>query len=109
MNSYQHPDVHRPWSEWSETQKLHVATPYSNPFRWRTRRELLNDFRRHMAQSPNVVLHVGELAYGDRPFEVTGQDPNDVQMRTGHELFSKENIINLAVQRFPPDWQYGAY
>ncbi len=105
----QHPDVHRPWAAWSEAQTLHVASPYSNPFRWRTRRDLLNDFRRHMACSPNVVLHVGELAYGNRPFEVTGADPNDVQMRTAYELFHKENIINLTVEKFPPDWQYGAY
>jgi len=68
----------------------------------------MNDFREHMRASANVVLHVGELAYGDRPFEVTGEDRNDVQLRTSHELWHKENILNLAVQRFPPDWRYGA-
>src|SRR5438046_545106 len=61
-----------------------------------------------MRASANVVLHVGELAYGDRPFEVTGDDPNDVQLRTAHELWHKENILNLVVQRFPPGWRYGA-
>jgi len=104
-----HPNVHRPWSQWSEEQKLHVATCYSNPFRWRTRRELADDFRRHMEQSPNVMLHFGELAYGERPFEVTGEDPRDVQLRTHHELFHKENILNAVIRRFPPDWQYGAW
>jgi hypothetical protein len=104
-----HPDVHPPWSEWSENQTLHVATAYSNPYRWWTRRVLMNDFRRHMAESPNVDLYVGELAYGDRPFEVTGGHANDVQLRTAHELWHKENILNVAVSRFPPAWQYGAY
>jgi hypothetical protein len=104
-----HPDVHRPWSNWSESETLHVATCYSNPFRWRTRRELANDFRRHMATSPNVKLHFGELAYGDRPHEVTGEDPLDVQLRTQAELFHKENILNAVIKRFPADWKYGAW
>jgi hypothetical protein len=55
-----------------------------------------------------VVLHIGELAYGDRPFEMTGDDPNHVRLRTSHELWHKENILNLVVQRFPHDWRYGA-
>jgi hypothetical protein len=104
-----HPDVHQPWSQWSETETLHVATCYSNPFRWRTRRELANDFRRHMGATPNVKLYFGELAYGERPHEVTGQDSLDVQLRTGHELFHKENILNAVIQRFPADWKYGAW
>ncbi len=68
----------------------------------------MNDFRHHMNTSPNVVLHAGELAYGDRPFEVTGNDPNDVQLRTSHELWHKENILNTVIQRFPSGWKYGA-
>lgn len=103
----QHPDQHQPWSEWSEEQTLHVAVCYSNPFRWRTRRELANDCVRHLRGTPNVQLHVGELAYGDRPFEITV--PGDVQLRTQHELFHKENILNRVIQTFPADWKYGAY
>ena len=105
-----HPDVHRPWAEWSEEKVLHVASPYSNPFRWRTRRLLANDFRRHMLASKNVSLHLGELAYGERPFEVThkAQCSQDVQLRTPHELFHKENILNAIVKTFPADWKYGA-
>ena len=89
-----HPKVHAAWSEWSEQQTLHVATAYSNPFRWRTRRELVQDFRLHMSASPNVVLRIGELAYGDRPFDVTTADSLDVQLRTSAELWHKENILN---------------
>ena len=103
-----HPNVHTPWRPWSEAQTLHVAAAYINPVRWASRRELMNDFREHMSASANVTLHAGELAYGDRPFEVTGDDPNDVQLRTSHELWHKENVLNLVVQRFPSDWRYGA-
>ena len=110
-----HPNVHQPWSEWSEDQVLHVAIAYSNPFRWRTRRELANNMRHHMKVSPNVRLHFGELAYGDRPWEVTEpgthyQQHCDVQLRTSHELFHKENILNEVIRRsFPADWKYGCY
>ena len=59
---------------------------------------------------PNVKLYVVEIAYGDRPHEVTSPDnPNDLQLRTKSELFHKENLINLGVQRFPVDWKYGGY
>ena len=104
-----HPNVHQPWSAWSEEQTLHVACCYSNPFRWRTRRELLNNFRKVMEAQPNVCLHVGELAYGDRPFEITSPDnPLDVQFRTTHELFHKENVQREVIKHFPVGWKYGA-
>jgi hypothetical protein len=108
-HTLQHPNVHYGALEWSEAQTLHVACAYSNPCRWQTRRRLFDDFRRHMAASANVVLHVGEIAYGDRPFEVTSADhPLDLQFRTDHVLWHKENLLNLIVQRFPPGWRYGA-
>ena len=105
-----HPNVHREWSEWSEEQTLYVAVAYSNPFRWSTRRQLMNNIRLKLASQPNVVLYVGELAYGDRPFEVTdSEEPRHIQLRTRHELFHKENILNRVIQAFPPDWKYGAW
>src|SRR5207302_851584 len=51
-----------------------------------------------------------ELAYGDRPFEVTApDDPHAVQLRTTSELWHKENVLNRVVQSFPNGWKYGAY
>lgn len=109
-HSLRHPDVHYASQPWSELQTLHVATAYSNPKRFEARRKLFNIFRRHMHSAPNVELHVGELAYGDRPFEVTQPNhPGDVQLRTCHELWHKENVLNTVIGHFPSDWQYGAY
>lgn len=103
-----HPNVHQPWSEWSETQTLHLSISYSNPFRWRTRRELANNAIDHFRRHPNVVAHVVELAYGNRPFEVTSADnPNDLQLRTSHELFHKENLQKCGIRTFPAGWMYG--
>lgn len=110
MSVLRHPDVHRPWSQWSEDQTLHLAVAYSNPFRWRSRRELMNRFRDQMERQANVMLHVGELAYGDRPWEVTAADNSlDLQLRISDSpLFLKENILNLVIRRFPANWRYGA-
>lgn len=109
MDHLHHPDLNPAASAWAEQNVLHVASVYSNPFRWRTRRELANDFRRHISGMANTRLHMLELAYGDRPFEVTSaSNPHDIQLRTAHELFHKENCANIAVRSFPPDWRYGA-
>ncbi len=78
--------------------------------RWRRRRELFHDFRRHMERTANVRLHIVEVAFGDRPFEVTSsENPNDVQLRTSHTLWLKKNALNIGVQRLPSGWKYAAY
>lgn len=105
-----HPNVHRAFSQWSEEQTLHLAVMYSNPQRWPTRRELFQDFRKRFDNTPNVRLYVGEIAHGDRPFEVTcKENPLDFQFRTAHELWLKENVLNLIVQRMPEGAKYVGY
>ena len=109
-----HPDVHQPWAEWSEEQTLHLVLVYSNPLRWQTRRRLANDAIRHFLNCPNVRLYVVELAFDQRPFELTSDihaHPNLVclQVRTDCVLFHKESLINYAVRHFPSEWQYGGY
>lgn len=110
-----HPNVHQEWSAWSESETLHLVVPYSNPFRWRSRRHHVNDCIRHLSRCPNVKLYVVELAYGDRPHEITPLSHSDefaptfIQLRTDCEMFHKENLINIGVSRFPPGWKYGGY
>lgn len=105
-----HPNVHRAFSPWAEDQKLYVACAYTNPRRSRVMRNLLHDCRKRMEAAPNVEFYAGEVAYGDRPFEVTcAENPRDIQFRSSEELFHKENILNLVAQRFPQSAQYFAY
>ena len=109
-HGHPHPDFHPRGLKWAADQTLHIASAYTNPSRFHTRRRLMNNFRHVISGMPNVVLHVGEATYGDLPFEVT--DPNhpyDYQFRGKSVLWLKENILNLVVQKFPKDWKYGAY
>ena len=105
-----HPNGTNAHQHWSPEQTLHVAAVYTNSCRWKTRTNLFNTFRREFSQMPNVKLYVVEVAFGDRPFEVTSSsNPNDLQLRTQTELWLKENAINLMVSRFDNNWRYGAY
>lgn len=105
-----HPNGSVAHSNWAQDRTLHVAVAYCNPFRYRTRLHLFNDFRRHISSMPNVKLYVGELAYGERPFEATSANhPLDFQWRVNDVLWHKENILNRVIQHFDKDWQYGAY
>lgn len=106
--------IHRngsvPLGMWGQDQTLHVAVMYSNPCRWEQRRRLFNNFEQHVKCLPNIKLYICEVAYGDRPFEVTtADDPYDIQLRTREVLWHKENALNQAIERFEPGWEYGAY
>lgn len=90
---------------------LCIAAAYSNPQNWRSRRRLFHDFQEYMERLPNVRLFVGEVAYGNDPFQVTQRgNPNHLQLRAEQILWHKENILNLVIQkRFPKSWLYGGY
>ena len=88
---------------------LDVVAVISNPVRYRSRYDLYRAFERHVIAS-GARLTTVELAYGDRPFEVTtAGNPRHVQFRSRHELWHKENLVNLGVQRLPSDWQHVAW
>jgi hypothetical protein len=89
--------------------KLHVMAVISNPQRFRTRYDLYQQFAQHMAAS-GAVLWTVELAFGERSHAVTeAGNPRHLQLRTTHEYWHKESLINLGVQRLPADWQYLAW
>lgn len=95
-----HPNVHPAWSKWSEDQTLHVIAPYFNPFRFRTRRELFQNFAIQMEHAPNVAFWPIEIAFGARPHEVTDPtNPRHTQLRTNSVLWYKENQINIQMAK----------
>lgn len=90
---------------------LHVVSVISNPIRFRSRYRLYREFEKQMLETKNVRFYTVELAYGDRAFEVTNESsPNHLQLRTGQELWHKENMINLGVKHLlPREWKYMAW
>lgn len=60
--------------------------------------------------SYGINYHLVETAYGDRPFEMTeSSNPRHYQFRTSSEIWQKESMINLAIQRLPHSWKQVAW
>lgn len=93
-------------------EKLHVVTCISNPIRFKSRYSLYADFAKRVADA-GARLTTVEVAFGERPFEITDRsNPYHVQLRTRHELWHKENMLNIGIQnlhRVDQDWQYVAW
>ncbi len=88
---------------------LDVVAVVSNPVRFRSRNDLARAFFRHVEES-GARLTVVECAFGNRPFEVTSRlEPGHVQLRTAHELWNKESLVNAGIARLPRDWRYVAW
>jgi len=57
-----------------------------------------------------LPLYTVELAGADQEFRVTTKnDPFNIQLRSGHEIWHKENLINVALHRLPRHWDYVAW
>lgn len=86
--------------------RLYVVTMLENPLRWRSRYWNYNAFEA-MVERSSGVLYTAEIAFGDRHFEITSpQNPRHLQLRSYHEVWHKENALNLLIQRLPTDAQY---
>lgn len=93
--------------------KLHVCTAIINPQRFRSRYELFRGFE-HRVDTSSAVLHVVEVAFGGRHFEITEPgNPNHLQLRVHmSELWHKENALNLLIAdviRRDPEAKYFAW
>jgi hypothetical protein len=88
---------------------LDVVAVVSNPVRYRSRYDLFRAFEAHVLEA-GARLTVVEMAFANRPFEVTAPDnPRHVQVRSAHEYWAKENLINLGISRLPRDSRYVAW
>jgi hypothetical protein len=86
--------------------RLYVVTCISNPVRYHSRYKHYHTFEKHMEDS-GAILYTIEMAYADRPFEVTLSDnPRHIQVRAKDELWHKENLLNVAISRLPEEAQY---
>lgn len=85
-------------------ETLYVIAPVFNPWRYKSRINLYNNFKKYVADSGAQLITV-ELAHADREY-VT--DP-DIKLRTTSELWHKEKMINIGIQSLPRDWKYVAW
>jgi hypothetical protein len=88
---------------------LYVVAPIINPSRYRARYSLYRDFEKYITNA-GAILYTVEAAYGDRDCEVTdAANQRHIRLRTNHEVWHKENLINIGVSRLPSDWKYVAW
>ena len=97
---------------WPLPDKLHVMTVLSNPPRFRSRYNLYREYAKRVLDS-SAILHTCEIAFGQRHFEITDPgNPHHLQLRTKHELWHKENGLNLLIanaRRLYPEMRYVAW
>jgi hypothetical protein len=84
--------------------KFWVVGVVSNPVRYDSRYNLFNIWKERLLRAPGVNLFVVEVQQGEREFAVTEKENHcHLQIRTTNELWIKENMINLAIQRIVTD------
>lgn len=92
-----------------EQSKLYVITSISNPSRYKSRYELYRSFKEYVDKSKAHLVTI-ELAHGNRQFEITSEESFDnIQVRGDAYIWAKENLLNIATQFLPNDWEYVAY
>jgi hypothetical protein len=114
MNSYQAQKIESAWSPdlASDLKDFYVVGVVSNPVRFKSRYSLTEKFIDHMRKTFPVFrtnFQIVELQQGERPFAF--EQPEDLdrpilRLRTREEMWFKERMIVLGVQRLPIDWKY---
>jgi hypothetical protein len=94
----------------TDALKLNVVTSISNPIRYSSRYALYKRFATEMAAA-GVNLYTVEAAFGARPYEaeILSNYGKHIQFQTNNEIWHKENLLNLAIQRLPSNWEYVAW
>ncbi len=87
-------------------ETLHVVACVSNPLRWRSRIALARAAIEDWLDEPNVHVTLAECVYGSRGHDLAGLASGrvtHVPLRATTMAWSKENLLNLACTRLPPD------
>ena len=97
--TFHHIENPHPFRPAADLSQFFVVTVISNPVRFQRRYELYWRFK-EMCACAGVTLITVEQAFGERPFMVTEPDNRyHVQVRSFEELWLKENMINIGVER----------
>lgn len=97
--SFNHQTNPHPFRPAADLSDFYVITVVSNPVRFMRRYELYWRFK-EMCEAAQINLITVEQAFGERPFMVTeASNVLHVQVRSFEELWLKENMINLGIER----------
>lgn len=78
---------------------LYIITAVFNPRLFKSRYKLYREFKKYLESEKNVKLLTVEIAYAERPFEVTSKKNKwDLQLRSYNELWHKERAINIGFE-----------
>ena len=92
-----------------DPSRLHVISVISNPIRYESRTRLFREFLERQ-KAAGVTQWVVEATFGERaPSIVDPDDPHHIRVRCDHEIWIKENLINIGAQRLPADARYVAW
>ncbi len=102
-------------------EPLYVVVPIFNAPRYKSRWKLYQRFAKYVVDSGAILVTV-EAAFGERQHALDGRAPDGeaaevtrgdrhiyVRVRTNHEMWIKENLINIGVRHLPADWKYVAW
>lgn len=88
---------------------LCAITTVFNPAAYESRFRLFRCFRNQMAAS-GIPLYTVELAIGGQQFAVTDSSNRfDIQVRSGNEIWQKENLVNIALAQISSDYDAVAW
>lgn len=93
-------------------EPLYVITPIFNPQRFRSRWKLYKQFEYDVLSSNQAHLVTIECSFGERDQVLVTKESDKhtvIHVRTQSEIWLKENLINLAIQRLPTNWKYTAW
>ena len=92
-------------------ENLYVITPVFNSRRFRIRWKHYEDFAKHIIDGGAHLITI-EASLGERSEvvkEILSDKHTIIHVRTEHEIWIKENLINIAVTHLPEDWKYMAW
>jgi hypothetical protein len=87
-------------------ETLHIVTCVANPLLWQSRENLARVAISDWLKEPNVAIYLAECAYGSRGYQLAdlaGPRVTHIPLRATTMAWSKENLLNIAISRLPPE------
>jgi hypothetical protein len=87
-------------------ETLHIVTCVANPLLWQSRENLARVAISDWLKEQNVAIYLAECAYGSRGYQLAdlaGPRVTHIPLRATTMAWSKENLLNIAISRLPPE------